>query len=100
MNITIDFQEGFKDDEIVVYENKKKVFQTDETVSTRMQIGLAKSVEFETKSKKADIKVEIPSRNISETREVELKDNLRIGVSVTEDNKLEWKFSTEPFMYM
>lgn len=100
MNITIDFQEGFKDDEIIVYENKKKVFQTDSKVSTRMQIGLAKSVELETKNKKTNIKVEIPSRNISETKEVELKDDLRIGVSLTEDNKLEWKFSNEPFMYM
>jgi hypothetical protein len=100
MSITIDFQEGFKDDEIIVYENKKKVFQTDDNVSTRMQIGLAKSVQLDTKNKKANIKVEIPSRNISETKEVELTDDLRIGVSLTEDNKLEWKFSDAPFMYM
>jgi hypothetical protein len=97
MNITIDFQEGFKNDEIAVYSNGKKVFET-EPISTRMQIGLAKSVEFDLPGEKANIKIDIPARNISETKEIELKENLRIGVSI-ENERLRWKISTEPFMY-
>lgn len=99
MKVAIDLQEGFENDEVLIFDKEKKIFQS-ENVKTRTQIGLAKSVEVELSGEKAHLRVEIPSRNISEKKEIELTENLHIAVSVTEDDKLDWRMSESPFYYM
>lgn len=99
MKLCFDLQEGFENDEVLIFDNQKKIFQA-EKVKTRTQIGFATSLEVELSGEKANLRIDIPSRNISEKKEITLTDNLHIAVSVTEENKLDWKLSDSPFFYM
>ena len=99
MKVFIDLQEGFENDEVSIFDKQKKIFKA-ENVKTRTQIGLATSLEVELSGEKANLRIAIPSRNINEKKEITLTDNLHIAVSVTEENKLDWKLSDSPFFYM
>jgi len=46
------------------------------------------------------LRLVVPSHQIDVKKEIELAENLHIAISVTEENKLEWKLSEAPFMYM
>ncbi len=99
MKVIIDLQEGFENEEVLIFDKQKKIFQS-ENVKTRTQIGFATSIEVELSGEKANLRIDIPSRNISEKKEVTLTDNLHIAVSVMDGNKLDWKMSDSPFFYM
>jgi hypothetical protein len=99
MKVSIDLQEGFFKDEVTVFDNDKKIYQ-DENVKTRTQIGLAASFDAEMKGNETTLRILIPTRQIDEKKQITLIENLHIAVSVTEENKLEWKLSEAPFMYM
>ena len=99
MKVSIDLQEGFSNDEVTIFEKDKKIYQA-ENVKTRTQIGLAASFATELTGKKTTLRMVVPSRRIDEKKEIEPTENLHIAVSVTEENKLEWKLSEAPFMYM
>jgi len=99
MKVSIDLQEGFFNDEVTIFEKDKKIFQA-ENVKTRTQIGLAASFAAEMTGKKTTLRVVVPSHQIDVKKEIELAENLHIAISVTEENKLEWKLSEAPFMYM
>lgn len=99
MKVVIDLQEGFENDEVEIFDNEKRVFKA-ENVKTRTQIGLASSTEVDLAGKKASLRVEVPSRNIDERRDVEVSDNLHIAISISDGNKLNWKVQNSPFFYM
>lgn len=99
MKVSIDLQEGFAGDEVTIFASDKKIY-AGENIKTRMQIGLAASVEAEIPGAKTTLRVVVPSRRIDEKKEIELTENLYIAVSLTEDDKLVWKTSEAPFMYM
>ncbi len=99
MKVSIDLQEGFFKDKVTIFEKNKEIYQA-ENIKTRTQIGLAASFEAELTGEKTTLRVVVPTRRIDEKKEIELTENLHIGVTVTEENKLEWKLSEAPFMYM
>jgi hypothetical protein len=99
MKVTFNLQEGFKDDTVIISNKNKKFFEADD-VSTRTQIGLAKSFETEVSNGKIKVKVLIPTRDIEEEKEIDLTANSHIGISIADGEKLEWKMSEMPFMYM
>jgi hypothetical protein len=99
MKVVIDLQEGFENDKVEIFDNEKRVFKA-ESVKTRTQIGLASSTEVDLKGDKVNLRVEVPSRNIDERRDVELTDNLHIAISISDGNKLNWKVQNSPFFYM
>ena len=99
MKVVIDLQEGFEDDEVEIFDNEKRVLKA-ENVKTRKQIGLASSNEVDLKGNKATLRVEVPSRNIDERREIQLSDDLHIAISISDGNKLTWKVQSSPFYYM
>jgi hypothetical protein len=99
MKVTFNFQEGFKDDKIVISQ-KTKTLHKDEKVSTRNQIGYAGATEIEFDKENPTIELEIPTKNIKTKKTIEAKDDVYVGVSVDEKNKVVWKISDQPFMYM
>ena len=98
MKITIDLQEGFDKDEVIIFEKQNKIFHAKD-ISTRTQIGLAKSIEVEL-SGKEPIKIVVPSRGVSEKKKIDVTEGGYIAVSITDENKLDWKSSNVPTMYM
>ena len=98
MKVSIDLQEGFFNDEVTIFEKDKKIYHA-EKIKTRMQIGLAASFEVELSGEKTTLRIVIPNRQIDEKKEIELAENLHVAISLTEDDKLEWKMSEAPFMY-
>jgi hypothetical protein len=99
MKVVIDLQEGFENDEVEIFDNEKRVFKAD-NVKTRTQIGLASSNEVDLEGNKATLRVEVPSRNIDERREIQLTDDLHIAISISDGNELTWKIQNSPFFYM
>lgn len=99
MKITFNLQEGFKDDKVIIFDKDEKIYEA-EDVSTRNQIGFAKSFEYKCKGKNPLIKIDIPTRNISEEKKIDADTDIYIGISVNESEKLDWNISEEPFMYM
>ncbi len=98
MKVSIDLQEGFFKDDVTIYERDVKIYEG-EQIKTRTQIGLAASFEAELEGEKTTLRIVIPNRRIDEKKEIETAENMHIAVSVTEDDKLEWKTSEAPFMY-
>lgn len=99
MKITFNLQEGFKNDKVIIFNKEEKIYEA-EDVSTRTQIGLAKSFECNFKEKNPLIKVDIPTRNISEEKKLDTDKDIHIGISIGDNKKLDWKISEHPFMYM
>ena len=99
MKITFNLQEGFKDDKVIIFNKDKKIYEA-EDVSTRTQIGLAKSFECNFKEKNLLIRVNIPTRNVSEEKKLDADKDIHIGISIEDHKKIVWKTSEQPFMYM
>jgi flagellar motor switch protein FliM len=99
VKISIDLQEGFSGDEVILREGGKEIYHA-RNVTTKTQIGLADTFTAELSAGKTILNVIMPSRHIEETREILPAENLHIAVSVTPNNKLEWKLSDSPFYYM
>lgn len=99
MKLSFDLQEGFKNDEVTVSNKETELF-SGKDISTRTQIGLAKSFEFEVPGQTANLKITVPTRRIIGEKEIDLTTSAYLAVSITADNLLEWKLSDAPFMYM
>lgn len=99
MKITFNLQEGFRGDTVAIFNKDEKIFEA-EDVTTRTQIGFAKSFEAEFDEKNPLIKIEIPTRDIRDEKKIETDADAHVGISVSEQNDIIWKRSEEPFMYM
>jgi len=95
--ITIDFQEGFLHDKAAVYVNGETA-ATIADVTTKNQIGLAERVQLEAPPGEADLKVELPNRNISLQQKIPTGSNIFVGVSLTGD-KLRFNIQSREFWY-
>jgi hypothetical protein len=96
--LNVALEEGFEDDTVVVEVNGRQVFEGD-AVTTRMQIGLAKSFEVPVQGQEAVVEVRVPSRRVSGRLERPVADRLYVGVSL-QDDKIVFRTSEEPFGYL
>ncbi|MBD2120273.1 hypothetical protein [Trichocoleus sp. FACHB-262] len=93
-------QDGFVNDKVIILVNGEEVFHQSD-IKTKFQIGLAKSFEVPVSSGSARIQVQIPSKSLSETVDLEIQESpLYLGVSVTPDRQISLQVSQEPFRYM
>lgn len=90
--------DGFEGDPVVVKVNGKEVFKQD-SVKTKRQIGKAASFDVKVADGPAQVEVSLPSKNISEAVAVKVSGETYLGVSLTENNKIKHKLSSEPFRY-
>ena len=95
--IVIDLQDGFAYDEVLILSDGQEIFNKKD-VNTDYSIGLAASVKFEVSEKYAMIEVTIPSRRLSDSIKVDVSSIACIGVSIL-DNKIDYQFSDEGFIY-
>ncbi len=94
----IDLQEGFTDDAVVVRVNGQEVFRR-EKVRTRLQLGLAESVEVTVAEGSADIEVVVVSRNLSKTMKVQVSAETYVGVSIVE-GEIDYRISDDLIGYV
>lgn len=103
----IALQEGFANDSVVVRVNGAEAYRK-AGVKTRMQIGLADSVDvdvpahgsdIDAQSTMAKVEVEIPKRRLKTTLAVNLAETTHIGISINA-GKIVARLSREPFGYV
>jgi len=97
-SLHIALQEGFDGDVVVVRVNGKEALRKKD-VTTRMQIGLADSVDTVWDGESARVEVEVPTRNISGTIEEPLQGESYLGISILK-GAIDGRVSTEPFGYV
>ena len=95
----IALQEGFVDDDVVIKVNRTKVYQKN-MVKTRFQIGLADYVDLDISKKKATITVSLPSKDLSNSIQVDLSSPVYLGVSITMEHQVDFKVSSTPYGYV
>ena len=96
--IRIALQEGFSNDDVAVKVAGREVLR-ESGVKTRMQVGLAKSLEVEVPVGSTEIAVDVPTRAASALIQVDVAANVYVGISITEDGRITHKVSKEPFRY-
>ncbi|RFU21930.1 hypothetical protein D0Z06_07270 [Geodermatophilus marinus] len=97
--LDIALEEGFEGDSVVVEVDGRRVFERD-GVRTRMQIGLADTVEVPAgDGGDVDVEVRLPSRPVTGRLRVHVTDRLHVGVSVHGD-AVVFRTSPTPFGYV
>src|SRR5688572_2900185 len=94
----IDLQEGFEDENVVIKVAGKEAFRKT-NVRTKLQIGLADSFETTIESGPVTVEIELPSKNLSKSIEVQGSNAVYLGVSVIE-GKIEHRIAHEQFGYL
>jgi hypothetical protein len=96
-SLSIDFQEGFTGEAVIVEVNGKEVFRQEE-VKTKRMLGLATSFEAQLPERGLHVKVILPNRNASKSIELRGKESYYLGVSVNE-GKIEFTIFDKPMGY-
>jgi len=94
----IALQEGFSGDTVVVRVNGEEVFRKKD-VKTRLQIGLADSVELNIAEGPTQVEVLLPAKKLSESVELDVSTPTYVGVSIV-DGKITVRISDVPFGYL
>jgi hypothetical protein len=68
-------------------------------VSTKLQIGFADSLEVNVEAGSVIIEIDLPSKSLSKSIELQVPNAVYLGVSITA-GKIEYKVSPEPFGYL
>jgi len=95
--LAIDFQDGFVDDTIVIHLNGKERFRK-EHVSTKLLLGLAVSFRDEVEVGPVSIQINIETKNITQTIDLEVSGDTYLGVSNV-NGMIEYIVLDEPFGY-
>jgi len=96
----IDLQEGFTGDTVMILINGKEVFHKT-NVKTKLQIGwtyISEKINLQEGS--VNIEIILPLRNLSDSIVLQISTSVYLGVSVTEENKISYRISHEPFGYL
>jgi len=97
--LTIDLQDGFSNEKIVVSIAGRVIFQQ-ENLSTRTQIGLAASFSHELAEGSVSLDFLLPDRSDKpQTLTLTIHGDTYLGVSLNTDGTLKPKSSEAPFMY-
>jgi len=97
--IHIAYQEGFRNDEVVLRLDGKEVSRNS-GVTTRLQIGLALAYELEVPDGPFELEVALPGRYSSRTFRFDPSGPKYVGISVASDGVLTHVVSPEPFGYL
>jgi hypothetical protein len=98
--LQIDLQEGFTDDAVEIRINGVEHFSRS-GVKTRMQIGLATSLEgIEVPQGTTHIEVTLPQKHLSKTITVPVIGPTYMAVSISRAGQIEYQLSSEPFGYV
>jgi len=91
--IDIVFLAGFEDDEAIVEVNDEKI--TCPSLDTNYSIGLAKIVSFEKDTPQAALQIKLPKRNQTIIMNVDLKEDVSIGVNLTPEGQIKTEVGTK-----
>jgi hypothetical protein len=94
--LSIDFQEGFDGQTVVLKIDKREVFH--QAIITSLLIGQASSLALEVDPGKVEVSVMILELALEEMRTLEVKEQLFIGLSLGPEG-LHWYESLTPFGY-
>lgn len=96
--ITIDLRDGFVRDAVIIRVDGREVYR-DDAVSTRMQIGLAKSLTVQAAGPVA-VEIEMPRRALSASIAVDATAPRHLGISIDRDGRIRQEISDTPFRYL
>jgi hypothetical protein len=97
--ITLDLQDGFFEDLVVITAEGRELARV-EGVSTRFQIGLARSLRLDVPSHPTELLIAVPTKDASVTVTVDPRAASHVGVSRSTEGELEVKVAPEPFGYL
>jgi hypothetical protein len=81
MLLHVNLQEGFSHDSVVVLVDGRQVFRKQD-VSTNPSLGLAGTMKVNTDGDRAEIEIQVVSRNTSDAHEVDLSQTPEVGISL------------------
>lgn len=93
--VTVDLQDGFHDDEVVIEVSGRPERQLSH-VTTKLLLGFAQSLEFEVDGPECLVRVALPRRSLAE--HVVASAGAHVGASVA-GNVLTLQVSDQPFGY-
>jgi len=96
--LTVDLQDGFEGDEVIVRVDGKPVYHEPQ-VSTLTMIGRATGFTAETSQSPVDVEVDLPKRQLTDRFSVDVTATPHVGISVSGD-QLTHRLSSEAFGYM
>jgi hypothetical protein len=98
VTLFVHFQEGFKDDTIVLWVNGKEVFHK-EHITTKGVLGRADECNVKVKSGQVNIEAIIPQKEITKTITLKVLSNTYLGISIV-DGIIEFtRPQVKPFSY-
>jgi hypothetical protein len=97
--ITVDLQDGFKDDTVAISAGGREVMR-EEGVTTRFQIGMARSLQVAVPEGEVTLEVEVPTKNARATVPIDTSKPVFVGVSLTTEGELEIRVQERVFGYM
>jgi hypothetical protein len=97
--ITVDLQDGFKDDTVTVSAGGREVMR-EEGVTTRFQIGMARSLQVAVPEGEVTLEVEVSTKNARATVAIDTSKPVFVGVSLTTEGELEIRVQERLFGYM
>ena len=95
----IALQEGFSGDAVEISVDGAVVFPQ-QTVTTRLQIGLAKSHDVEVPSESATVTIRLPARGLVREVPVDLRQASYLQINLSRQGEIETRLSNEPPRYM
>ena len=98
-SLSIDLQDGFSDDTVVV-RVEGIVASRESGVTTRTEIGLARTLRLVLDGASVQLEIELPERQICESIKIDLAHPTFLGVSLTPDGKLTMRREFRPFGYV
>ncbi len=96
--LTLDLQDGFFDDRLVVTADGREVLRLD-GLRTRFQIGFARSETIALAGGRATLEIAVPSRSRTATIAVDSAQTPFLGVSITPEGEIVCHAQAEPFRY-
>ena len=97
--ITVDLQDGFMDDTVTVATGGRELLRED-GVTTRFQIGMAKSLQVEMPEGADVLEVAVPTKGERTTVPIDPSKPVFVGVSLTTEGQLDVTVQEQPFGYM
>ena len=97
ISISIDLQDGFSDDIVVVHVNGQEIFNK-KGVNTDYTLGRADSVEIPIREGSLDVAVAVPPKSLSDKVVIEAAADVYLGVSIIDD-RIVFKISDEMYEY-
>ncbi len=98
VELTVDLQEGFENDTVVVRLNGEEVYHESQVTTLRL-LGLADTFIADSEPGPARLDVEVESRGLTHQIPLELTDRTYVGISLIE-GRIEAIVSHEAFGYM